>query len=95
MTHLDTRKAQNIPKNSNVSVVIGFDHTGTIQYEGKARLLKDDEINHYTEYHFQKHPKSRQYKDEPGEVYFIVEPRWLRFTEVAYEPWKTTELSFE
>ena len=94
-THLDTRKAQNILKNENVSVVIGFDHNGTIQYEGKARLLKGDEINQYTEYHFQKHQKSRQYKDEPNEVYFVIEPTWLRFTEVSYNPWKTSELFFD
>jgi hypothetical protein len=57
-------------------------------------MLQGDEADQYIEYHFQKHPKSRQYKDEPDEVYFLIEPTWLRFTEVAYDPWKTSELSF-
>jgi pyridoxine/pyridoxamine 5'-phosphate oxidase len=35
-THSNTVKAQNILQNSNVSAVIGFDHNGTIQYEGNA-----------------------------------------------------------
>jgi pyridoxine/pyridoxamine 5'-phosphate oxidase len=94
-TLIQSRKAQNIIETGNVSVVIGFDHNGTVQYEGRARKLEGDEIDKYAEYHFQKHPKSRQYKNEPGETYFLIEPKWLRFTEVAYDPWKTTELSFE
>lgn len=93
-TLIQSRKAQNILENENVSIVVGFDHNGTIQYEGLARKLEGAEIDKYAEYHYQKHPKSRQYKDQPGETYFLVEPVWLRFTEVAYEPWKTTELTF-
>jgi len=93
-TLINTRKAQNILSNANVSIVIGFDHGGTVQYNGVARILNGKESDEYAEYHFKKHPKSRQYKDEPGEVYILVEPKWLRFTEVAFSPWKTTELLF-
>lgn len=89
-----SRKYRNLLRNPRVSVIIGWDHAGTVQYEGVARRLEGDEIDTFTEYHFDKHPNSRKYKDQPGEVYFLIEPRWLRFTEVAYEPWKITEMTF-
>lgn len=89
-----SRKYKNLLNNPNVSVIIGWDHAGTVQYEGVARMLEGDEIETYTEVHFAKHPNSRQYKDHPNEVYFLIEPKWLRFTEVAYDPWRITELTF-
>lgn len=89
-----SRKYKNLLNNPNVSVIIGWDHAGTVQYEGVARKLEGDEIDIYTEVHFSKHPNSRQYKDHPDEVYFLIEPKWLRFTEVAFDPWRITELTF-
>lgn len=89
-----SRKYKNLSSNPNVSVLIGWDHAGTVQYEGIARELQGDEIDRYTKFHFAKHPNSRQYKDHPDEVYFVIEPTWLRFTEVIYNPWKITEITF-
>lgn len=91
-THISTRKAQNIMANGNVSVVIGWDADGTVQYEGVARKLEGEEADKYSEMYFTKVPKSRRHKDTEGEIYFLIEPKWLRFTEVAFEPWKITEL---
>jgi pyridoxine/pyridoxamine 5'-phosphate oxidase len=91
-TDINTRKAQNILANGNVSVVIGWDGAGTIQYEGVARKLEGEEVNKYSAIYFEKVPKSRRHKDIAGETYFLIEPKWLRYTEVAIEPWRITEI---
>lgn len=88
------RKVENMHLNPMVSIVTGFDQTGTIQYEGTVRQLEGPEVDRYAEYHFAKHPRSRRYKNEPGQIYFLITPTWIRFTEVTYTPWKVTELSF-
>lgn len=93
-TSIDSRKAKNISQNGNVSVVIGWDDKGTIQYNGIARMLEGDEVEKYSEVYFKKNPTARRYKDNPSERYFLIEPTWLRFTEVAVDPWKITELHY-
>lgn len=93
-TDIKTRKAQNIVNNGNVSVVIGWDGDGTLQYEGVARKLEGEEADRYSEIYFEKVPKSRRHKDVEGEIYFLITPTWLRYTEVAYEPWRIAELRF-
>lgn len=93
-TDIRTRKAQNILSNGDVSVVIGWDGGGTVQYEGVARKLEGEESDRYSEIYYKKVPKSRRHKDVEGETYFLIEPKWLRLTEVAFEPWKITELKF-
>lgn len=93
-TDINTRKARNIETNGSVSVVIGWDKAGTVQYEGLARKLDGEEANIYSEIYFEKVPKSRRHKDTQGETYFVVTPKWLRYTEVSTVPWKVTEITF-
>jgi pyridoxine/pyridoxamine 5'-phosphate oxidase len=89
-----SRKAKNILNNQNVAVIIGWDDQGTVQYEGSARALSGDKIKKYSELYFQKNPKARLYKHDPNQRYFLITPRWLRFTELTTFPWPTTELRF-
>lgn len=93
-TSKKSRKARNITKNGSVSVVIGWDDLGTIQLEGAARPLIDDEIDKFTEVYFIKNPSARLYKDDPDEQYFLITPAWLRYTDVSKNPWAMTELQF-
>ncbi|MEO6761422.1 MAG: pyridoxamine 5'-phosphate oxidase family protein [Candidatus Saccharimonadales bacterium] len=89
-----TRKAQNIATNKDVSVVIGWDNQGTIQYEGTARLLGGNDVDVYAEFYFLKNEGARAYKDAPNESYFLIEPRWLRFTDTTRHPWEISEIEF-
>lgn len=89
-----SRKTKNILQNDNVSAVIGWDDKGTVQFEGKARMLAYDEITKYVEPYFQKSPKARKYKDDPDECYFLISPKWIRFTELSTFPWPITEIKF-
>lgn len=93
-TDQTSRKATNIADNKNVSVVIGWDDNGTVQYEGTARRLSGEEADKYAEMYFAKNPLSKKYKDEPNECYYLITPNWLRFTSLKNYPWDVTELKF-
>ena len=94
-TSNDSRKAENIKSNPNVSVVIGWGEEGTIQYEGTARILLGKEADKYSEIYFKKNPTARRYKEDPHETYILITPTWLRFTEVAHYPWTIHEYNYE
>ncbi len=93
-TSINSRKAKNITSNPKVSIVIGWDNIGTLQYEGIAKLLIGKEVNKYSELYFSKSPGARKYKDDKNEGYFLVTPKWIRLTDVTKNPWKVDELNF-
>jgi len=90
-----SRKYANITKNPKVAVVIGLgDGLTTVQYEGTARELEGAEIDTYTELYFAKYPVARRHKELGGERYFLIEPTWLRYTDISTKPWDVVELNF-
>lgn len=91
-TSRHSRKAHNISGNTAVSVVIGWDMAGTVQLEGTARPLEKDEVDELAEVLFMKNPRARAYRDDPDEQYFLVTPKWLRYTDPSRQPWDVTEL---
>jgi general stress protein 26 len=90
-----SRKYQNLQRDSRVSVVIGFDGSTTVQFEGTARQLIGDELLERQKAHFKKIPEVEQYKDEPGEVYFSITPTWVRYTNYHAQPWEIHEWRFD
>jgi general stress protein 26 len=94
-TSLKSRKFKNIGLNPNVSAVIGWDDGGTLQYEGTARILEGSEADKYSDMYFSKNVDAKRYKDDSDERYILISPSWLRFTEVAFDPWQITELQFD
>lgn len=93
-TVINSRKAQNILSNGSVSAVVGSDMLGTVQYQGNARMLSGGDLDTYTEFYFRKTPEARRHKDNPDERYFIISPKWLRYTDTQVHPWHITEFQF-
>ncbi len=93
-TATTSRKAHNIQANDAVAVVIGWEPQGTVQYEGRARQLEGEEAARFGEVYFAKNPAARKYRDLTKERFFVVEPTWLRFTNITAHPWDITELTF-
>ncbi|MDQ3014721.1 MAG: pyridoxamine 5'-phosphate oxidase family protein [bacterium] len=75
-----SRKYKNIMANPNVSFVIGWDFTGTVQYEGEARELTSDEIDSYVEIIKLKNKQLEKFRTRPDQRFFIVAPKWIRLT---------------
>jgi pyridoxine/pyridoxamine 5'-phosphate oxidase len=93
-TSARSRKAHNLQANPRIAAVIGWDIAGTLQYEGTARLLAGDEALRYSEMYFTKTPSSRKYQEDPDEIFFLVTPAWMRFSEEVSGEWLTTEITF-
>lgn len=89
-----SRKYRNIIENPNVSLVIGWDEDITVQYEGVASELEEDEKEEYQEIYWKKNPKAKKWAKEEGIVYFKITPKWLRFSDLNVHPWKIDEFTF-
>lgn len=90
-----SRKYSNILHNPRVAVVIGWDGPKTVQYEGVARELSGQEADEYSELYFAKNPRARrQYEERDDNRYFLIEPMWVRLTDLSVEPWDVVELKF-
>jgi general stress protein 26 len=78
-----TRKYRNITKNPQVAVVIGFTGNVTVQFEGIARLLSGEELERRQKTHFKKLPEVEHFKNDPGQVYLLLSPTWVRYTDYS------------
>ena len=76
-----SRKYRNLRLNTSVSLVIGWDHEITLQYEGVAHQPIGAELQHYQEIYFAKWPDGPARLLWPGISYFIVRPRWIRYSD--------------
>jgi len=93
-TFNSSRKYQNLKENQQVAFTIGWDDSVTVQYEGVAREIAKDEWPLYAEQLFAKNSESEKYRDHPEERIFVVAPKWIRYSDLATEPWTIQELSF-
>lgn len=90
-----TRKYKNLQSNPNVSFVIGWSsEEGSIQYEGVATELPKGESEKYSSMMVKKNPDSEKYVDMDDQRYFLVKPKWIRFSDNAGNPPDVYELGF-
>jgi len=92
-TQDNTRKFINIAGNCRVSLVIGWDNETTLQYEGIATLVANDDTTS-KELYYTAYPHGRQRAETwKGIVLMKVSPRWVRYSNFN-EPQVINELSF-
>ena len=94
----NSRKNQNIKENSKVSVVVVFgqDSWRTLQLEGVARLVVDPkEKTTLEDSHCQKIKAYEKFRDNQMNEYFVVETRWLRYTDLSSSPAEVWEVNNE
>ncbi len=89
-----SRKYKNLQRNPNVSFVIGWDDSITIQYEGTAREVRGDELEKCKDIYFLKNPEAKKWANKEGINYFLVSPRWIRYSDLNKHPWDIKELTF-
>lgn len=90
-----SRKYQNLRTNPAVAVVIGWGPDNvTVQIEGEALELADNNSKFIAENYWTKHPEAEKYYINPGQRYFLVKPKWIRYTDLSKEPWKVIVLDY-
>jgi general stress protein 26 len=86
-TNKETRKYTNLKKNPNIALAFGWDDMSTVQYEGVARELSGIELKKYKKIMFTKNPEFQKWEKDPGVTYFIVVPKWIRYSNTG-ESWE-------
>ena len=89
-----TRKYRNLAANCRASFVVGWEGEKTVQFEGEAFLPKGGELARYKEIYFETWPDGPARQSWPGITYFVVRPRWIRYSDFDQRPPKIEELSF-
>ena len=91
-----SRKYPNLIARPACSFVIGGWGTGeqTVQYEGEAAELKPPELEPYQETYFNVWTDGPTRMTWPGIAYFVVRPRWIRYTDFDQSPPLVSEFSF-
>ena len=79
--------------NKNVSFVIAWDENITVQYEGLAEKVKDDEAKKYQQAYWAKNPKAQRWEEREGITYFKVTPKWIRYSDLNKDPWDVFEIN--
>jgi pyridoxine/pyridoxamine 5'-phosphate oxidase len=89
-----TRKYRNLMSHPACSFAIGWAGETTVQYEGKARAPGGDELARYQEVYFKKWPDGPNRLCWPGITYFVVRPKWIRYSDYDRNPPLIQEFSF-
>ncbi len=81
-----SRKYANLRKNPRVSFVIGWSNeTGSVQYEGVARELSNEESLEPSQRMAVKNEKAAKFMAREDQRYFQVTPTWLRLVDTSPE----------
>jgi pyridoxine/pyridoxamine 5'-phosphate oxidase len=81
-----SRKYVNLIARPACSFVFGWTGEQTIQYEGVAEELAEPRLKAYQEVYFQAWPECLSHISWPGIVYFVVKPKWMRYSDFDQRP---------
>jgi pyridoxine/pyridoxamine 5'-phosphate oxidase len=90
-----SRKYANLVARPDCSFAVGWEGEQTIQYEGEASELSGGERERLQPIYFETWPECRAHLSWPGIVYFVVRPRWLRFSDYDQNPPLIQEYNFK
>lgn len=89
-TEKDSRKMGGLSSSNSVKAafVCGLSETDwlTLQMDGEVEIIPESELPKVHKIHYAKHPKSEQYKDDPGTVFLKFTPTWWRYTDYNTKP---------
>ena len=81
-----SRKAVNLARQPAIALVVGWDDNVSVQIEGDARLPVGDDLAAAKAAYFREWPDGRNRENWPDIAYFVVRPRWIRYSNYAGAP---------
>ncbi len=94
-TEQSTRKYANLTARPACALVLGWSSEQTVQLEGEAEELRGAELEHYRRLYFDAWPDGRARLAWPGIAYFVVRPRWIRYSDFDHFPALIQEITPE
>jgi len=89
-----SRKYPNLITRPQCSVVVGWSGEQTVQFEGIADEPKGTDVKRYQEVYFAVWPDGRtRMMSWPAIAYFVIHPRWIRFSDYDRNPPVIEELT--
>ena len=88
-----SRKYTNRLADPRVALVAGWDYGKTLQVEGTADVLADEDLAAFKEVYFAVWPDGRERQRWPDIAYVRVRPHWLRYADYARSPPQIEELT--
>jgi pyridoxine/pyridoxamine 5'-phosphate oxidase len=89
-----SRKYRNLISNHAASFVVGWTDEITLQYEGEAHELVGSELERNQEIYFATWPDGPSRLSWPGITYFVVLPKWIRYSDFNQNPAQIEEFVF-
>lgn len=89
-----TRKYKNLIKRPSCSFVVGWGGEKTIQYEGTAAEPTGADLERCQEAYFAVWPDGLARMSWPGIAYFMVRPKWIRYSDYDQNPPLIEEMLF-
>jgi hypothetical protein len=81
-----SRKYPNLIARPNCSFVVGWAGEQTVQFEGIASEPNGPDLKRYQEIYFAVWPEGRAHLNWPDIAYFVVRPRWIRYSDYDQTP---------
>ena len=81
-----SRKYPNLIQRPACSVVIGWSGEQTLQLEGIAEEPQGTALERFRAEYFAQWPECREHRSWPEIAYFVVHPRWIRFSDYDHHP---------
>lgn len=89
-----SRKYSNLIAQPECAFVFGWSGEQTVQYEGIAEELAGEALRRYQDIYFRVWPDGSARLSWPGIVYFIVRPKWVRYSDFDQRPPLIREFTF-
>ncbi len=78
-----SRKYANLAAGPRVALVLGWTGEVTVQYEGTARELTGEALEHDAAAYVRRFPDGQARRQWPEIAYVVVTPRWVRYSSYA------------
>ena len=89
-----SRKYPNLLAQPECSFLVGCADERTVQYEGIAAELRAPDLAHYLELYYKVWPECQCHASWPTIAYFVVRPRWIRYSDYGVRPPVIVEFKF-
>ena len=81
-----TRKYGNLTRNPHCSFVVGWSGEQTVQLEGLAEEPTGEDLRRFQAAYFEAWPDGPARMSWPNLTYFVVHPRWVRYSDYDRRP---------